>query len=136
MKRLIVVLAMVVGVFVAAPAEPASAAVPPCGGATNFSTRWGYPTTSGIPTVYHGSGSTDCSMTVGAANFGVYFLQRALLYCYGQNIATDARFGSATRAALINAQRIHGIPYDGVYGPQTKMNIYWWTPAGCNRFYG
>lgn len=135
MKRLIVVLAMVVGVFVATPAEPASAAAPPCGGATYFSRIWGYPTTSGIPTVYHGSGSTDCTMTVGAANFGVYFLQEALLYCYGQNIATDAKFGSDTKNALINAQRIHGIVYDGVYGPQTRKTIYWWTPAGCNKFY-
>jgi peptidoglycan hydrolase-like protein with peptidoglycan-binding domain len=135
-KRLIVVLAMVVGFFVVSPTEPASAALPACGGATYYSTLWGIPTTSAIPTVVLGQPNPDCTMSVGLVSYGVYFMQQALRNCYGQNISADASFGYATREALKNAQRIHGIPDDGVYGPQTRRNLYWATPAGCNRWYG
>ena len=130
MKRLIVVLAIVMGFFVALPTEPASAALPACRGATRFSGSKFPAGPVSIPTVDYGLTNWDCTMTVGANNFGVYWLQIALIRCYGQSIVADAKFGTATQWALKNAQRIHGIPDDGVYGPQTRGTIMWWTEWG------
>jgi Putative peptidoglycan binding domain len=125
-KRLIVVLAMVAGFFVVLPTEPASA-LPSCQGATRFSGSKFPAGPVSIPTVDYGLTDWDCTMTVGAHNYGVYWLQIALIRCYGQNIAADAEFGWATQWALANAQRIHRIPDDGVYGPQTRRTIMWRT---------
>lgn len=60
-------------------------------------------------------------------NFGVVALQNTLIRCYGQSIAADGDFGSQTEAALKNAQRIHGLPTNGVYNWNTHKTIWWPT---------
>jgi peptidoglycan hydrolase-like protein with peptidoglycan-binding domain len=143
-KRLIVVLAMVAGFFLLAPTEPASAALPHCGGAFGFNNRSKYPVGAvAIPTVRLGSladGAVYCGMNFYTPHsMGVGVLQETLKRCYGQSIEPDGYFGPATSAALKNAQRIHSIPEDGAYGPQTRDTIMWWTdswsgPHTCARF--
>ncbi|HKH04580.1 MAG TPA: peptidoglycan-binding domain-containing protein [Acidimicrobiales bacterium] len=122
----------------AAPSAPvdATAGLEPCGGAYKFSGTMAPIGSVYIPVMYHGwPDGMNCFMSLGAHNWGVYFLQVTLQNCYGQTIAADARFGEATRFALRNAQRIHGITADGVYGPTTRRTIRWWTwNAGQGRY--
>lgn len=136
-KRLLIVLAVLGAFFVVSPTEPASAqtSLSPCGGANYFTDPNFVPAGRvWIPTVFHGTNyppGYQCVMRVGLPgmydNWGVYFLQRTLRQCYGQNIALDLDFGPATREALRNAQRWEGIPDDGQYGPQTRRTIKWVT---------
>ena len=134
-KRCLLVLTIVggsLGLVFAGPADPAGAdtqaGLEPCGGAYRFSGTMAPIGSVYIPTMYHGwPDGMNCSMGLGAHNWGVYFLQVTLQNCYGQTIAADARFGDATRFALRNAQRIHGITVDGAYGPTTRRTIRWWT---------
>jgi peptidoglycan hydrolase-like protein with peptidoglycan-binding domain len=140
LTRSLVVLALVAGFFAVRPAEPAAAVLPGCGGAYRFTGSVAPAGPVWIPVANHGwPDGRDCTLNLGAHNWGVYFLQVTLRNCYGQAIAADASFGAATRVAVQNAQRAHRIPDDGVYGPQTRRTIYWWTQTyssgwGCNRF--
>ncbi|WP_327398337.1 peptidoglycan-binding domain-containing protein [Streptomyces phaeochromogenes] len=68
-------------------------------------------------------GSVLCWMDYGSTGLGVWYLQRDLKQCYGANIAVDEVFGSATRAALIAAQKKEGITADGLYGEQSAMYL-------------
>jgi hypothetical protein len=144
-KRLIVVLAMAVGFLVVSPTEPASAATPHCGGAYIFADPVRQPAGSvSIPTQYFGNlggVGTGCVMNIDQTpiGWGVVALQQSLKNCYGQSIVVDGDFGPATKAALRNAQRIHRIPDDGQYGPQTRDTLLWWTdqwdgPYACFKF--
>jgi hypothetical protein len=54
---------------------------------------------------------------------GVWALQRALRYCYGQNIAVDKDFGPATQSALFRVQGWIGAGQDGKYGPETARRM-------------
>jgi hypothetical protein len=66
------------------------------------------------------NGSSSCFMDTGDVSSGVLALQRALKFCWGQNIATDSDYGPQTKQAVRNVQNILGIGVDGVYGPQTR----------------
>ncbi|WP_328991028.1 peptidoglycan-binding protein [Kribbella sp. NBC_01245] len=54
---------------------------------------------------------------------GVWALQRALRYCYGENIAIDKDFGPATKSALSRVQGKIGAFPDGKYGPETAKKL-------------
>lgn len=73
-----------------------------------------------IPSIGHATAATNCTLALGSSGAGVYVLQDALRRCYGQNIAQDAQYGSATRQAVKNVQAFHGLSADGVYGPNTR----------------
>lgn len=60
-------------------------------------------------------------------NFGVVALQNTLIRCYGQSITADADFGPRTEAVLKNAQRIHGLPANGIYNWITHITTFWPT---------
>jgi len=66
------------------------------------------------------NGSSSCFMDSGDVSSGVLALQRALKFCWGQNIATDSDYGPQTKQAVHNVQNILDINADGVYGPQTR----------------
>lgn len=61
-----------------------------------------------------------CQLWPGDQGAGVFILQDSLIRCYGQNIAQDAKYGSATSQAVRNVQAFHGLRIDGVYGPATE----------------
>ena len=42
------------------------------------------------------------------------------MFCWGQNIATDSKYGKQTKQAVRNVQNIRILKIDGVYGPQTR----------------
>lgn len=54
---------------------------------------------------------------------GVWALQRALRFCYGENIAVDKDFGPATKSALFRVQGRIGAYQDGKYGPETARKL-------------
>jgi len=64
-------------------------------------------------------GSSSCFMDSGDVSSGVKAIQRALKFCWGQNIAIDSDYGPQTKQAVRNVQSILGISVDGVYGPKT-----------------
>ncbi|MDF3144541.1 MULTISPECIES: peptidoglycan-binding domain-containing protein [unclassified Streptomyces] len=98
----------------AATASPAAAAGW-CNQSTTYTANEGY-WTGYVPT--H-NGERDCTMSQGASGRAVWALQRALKYCYSQNITVDSEFGPKTRDALEAAQRSAGVTADGIYGPNT-----------------
>jgi peptidoglycan hydrolase-like protein with peptidoglycan-binding domain len=57
----------------------------------------------------------------------VYWLQLTLNECYGAGLALDGDYGGGTRAALIAVQRDAGIERDGVYGPETRDHMRFFT---------
>jgi peptidoglycan hydrolase-like protein with peptidoglycan-binding domain len=65
-------------------------------------------------------GTSYCWMVKGDNSSGVWALQRALRFCYRQNIAVDSDFGPQTKAALQRVQGSLHIGTDGGYGPQTR----------------
>ncbi len=87
---------------------------------------YGYlPTTTG--------GSSNCTMWRGAAGNGVKALQMGMNLCYWGNNGTgvlktrlvvDGSFGKATEDALKAVQRAHGITADGIYGVQSRTNLW------------
>jgi peptidoglycan hydrolase-like protein with peptidoglycan-binding domain len=72
-----------------------------------------------VPSTGHQNFVENCVLGVGNQGPGVFVLQDALRRCYGQGIVWDAIYGGATRDAVRNVQRFHGITDDGTYGPQT-----------------
>jgi peptidoglycan hydrolase-like protein with peptidoglycan-binding domain len=111
-----------------AAARPAAAPVA-CQGGFQFGSPSGR---FWLPTEIHGfPDGRDCTMRRGYMNnWGVVVLQRALQRCYGQRIAIDGDFGPATAAALRNAQRLHHLAVDSVYGPRTRLAMHW--PTGSS----
>lgn len=100
--------------------------------------------------VYTNSSGVDnrsCELKQGAGPTGgagsaTHTLQVNLNECYGENLKTDGDFGSATKAALIRAQRRAGVDDDGVYGPITASYLKFAVWIGvvvtkpCYSFYG
>jgi murein L,D-transpeptidase YcbB/YkuD len=64
-----------------------------------------------------------CWMDMNNVSGGVRALQRALRYCYTQNIAIDGIYGPQTRDALRRVQGRVGARQDGVYGPETARKM-------------
>ena len=63
----------------------------------------------------------------------VLVLQVALATCYGQPMGTDGTYGPGTVAAVQAAQTIHGLPADGVFGPQTSEALMWPTTSDSGQ---
>ncbi len=66
-----------------------------------------------------------CDMGLGSTSPGVRILQLALNSCTGTRLNADGVFGTATRNALVAAQRRAGVSPDGIYGPVTRDAISW-----------
>ena len=47
----------------------------------------------------------------------------------GRALPVDGVFGTCTEEALIEFQRAHGLPADGLAGPRTLASLY--PPEGC-----
>ncbi|WP_412747558.1 peptidoglycan-binding domain-containing protein [Krasilnikovia sp. M28-CT-15] len=102
------------------PAAPAAAALPGC-----VDTGWaiGAEHRMQIQVPWDRNNHTNCTLQSGARNDGARALQRALHYCYHENIAVDGDFGDGTKRALRRVQgRLH-VTADGVYGPQTRRKM-------------
>jgi len=94
--------------------------------AINTCTRTVYLLHEGRATVPADSGGHwSCVMGVGNSSTAVSALQRGLNKCYGRGLDVDGQFGPATKSALIYAQSREGIAQDGVYGPQSSLNLKW-----------
>ena len=118
-KRLIVVLAMVGGFFVVLPTEPALGPPLAAGGATRFNGSKAPAGPVSIPTVDYGGGTDwDCTMTVGAHNYGVYFLQVALSGATARTSRPTPSSGTQPNGRWPTPSASTGIPDDGVYGPR------------------
>lgn len=124
----------------APPVEPAAPAVAPqpdkavpdaalaaviCRSWTDFTTTPGVRYTVSIPSTTRNGSQSNCVLVNGISGDGVYKLQDALRRCYGQNIAKDGDYGTATEGAVRNVQRLHGIRVDGDYGPSTRSVMIW-----------
>ncbi|GAB2821614.1 peptidoglycan-binding protein [Streptomyces sp. NPDC005774] len=107
--------AFAAGMIALAPAGPASAATPTCDSAGTYAGAW-------VP-IYRATPSATCNMVRGNNSVGVRQLQTTLNKCYKAGLIEDGDFGTATRNALINAQRAAGTPADGEYGPNTRKAI-------------
>jgi hypothetical protein len=104
--------------LVALPASPASAAATPqCTRALDVLPD---SASGGLWAPVSSSGTSYCWMDQGNVSRGVWALQRALRFCYHQNIAVDSDYGPRTKAALRTVQGQLGISADGVYGRQTR----------------
>lgn len=57
----------------------------------------------------------------------VYMLQRALRWCYSEDVRETGNFGYETERALKNVQRKLGLVVDGHYGPKTRSRMEWPT---------
>ena len=66
-----------------------------------------------------------CYLRYGDNTPAVKRLQSNLRYCYGIPVTVNGSYDAATRAAVIRAQKHHGIAVDGVYGPQTFKAMRW-----------
>jgi peptidoglycan hydrolase-like protein with peptidoglycan-binding domain len=121
--RVLAVAAVAAGSAVLLAPAPAQAALPNC----NTSTQSGGAIGPRFPTL---AGDKSCVLGVGNASPAVWALQMSLRYCYNQQIAIDSVFGSQTRNALINVQRIVGAAADGVYGPATGGRTVWSRGGG------
>jgi peptidoglycan hydrolase-like protein with peptidoglycan-binding domain len=62
--------------------------------------------------------ASDGILRSGSRGGGVTALQRRLAQA-GQNVAADGDFGAATKAAVQQFQKAHGLEADGEYGPAT-----------------
>ncbi|HEX8629962.1 MAG TPA: peptidoglycan-binding domain-containing protein [Catenuloplanes sp.] len=95
-----------------------------------------------VPSTGTTAASTSCDMGVGAQSSAVRALQLTLNKCYDADLGQpDGIFGTRTRAALRDAQRIAGMSTnqrDGVYGPLTRNRIRHYNGEGypCKRYDG
>jgi murein L,D-transpeptidase YcbB/YkuD len=94
-----------------------------CASWTDFTTGTGFAVR--LPSTTRNGAQTNSVLGVGSSGDGVYKLQDALRRCYGQSIAHDGAFGAQTQQAVRNVQTFHGLPRDGVYGPQTRAAMTW-----------
>lgn len=78
------------------------------------------------------SWSKACLLESGVTSGGVRALQMALNVCYNKGLVRDGDFGPATYNALIQVQSSLGITADGVYGPQTRSNMWFDTTSSNN----
>jgi hypothetical protein len=114
------VLALATGSIFAVPASPASAATPQC------TKRLDHLPDSAAGGLWVPAASNNvrlCWMDLNNLSSGVWALQRALRYCYGQNIAIDSQYGPQTRDALWRVQGVVGAQQDGEYGPETARKM-------------
>jgi murein L,D-transpeptidase YcbB/YkuD len=86
-----------------------------------------------VPSAGTTRASTSCIMGLGATSNAVRRLQINLNACYAENLQTDRVFGTLTRNALKRAQRSEGVVDDGVYGPNTRDALLWWTGNICSH---
>jgi hypothetical protein len=70
-------------------------------------------------------GSVDCDLRMGDVTHGVYKLQDALNFCYGQELDRDGNFGIATHRAVKNVQAFHEQPLTGVYSASLGSVMRW-----------
>jgi hypothetical protein len=113
------VLALAAG-SIAVPASAASAVTPQC------TKRLDHLPDSAAGGLWVPASSTNnrlCWMDVNNVSSGVWALQRALRYCYGQNIAVDSIYGPQTRDALWRVQGQVSARQDGEYGPETAQKM-------------
>lgn len=120
-----VLASLVIGVTPATAVTPTQAVSTQAAGAvcdswTDYVTGPGTPYTVRIPSRARNDDRKDCTLRPANAGAGVFILQDALIRCYGQRIAQDGHYGAATRDAVKNVQRFHGLTVDGVYGPKTR----------------
>jgi hypothetical protein len=104
-------------VAVAAPAQ----ALPTCNTATfngDLSNYWYWPTANGNP---------NCLLGRGNQGVAVARLQMNLNQCYWAGLVEDGIYGAATERAVRNAQVAIGARADGVYGPETRSKMSWYT---------
>jgi hypothetical protein len=76
------------------------------------------------------NGDANCVMGRGNQGQAVRSLQSNLNICYGQGLAEDGIYGAATERAVRNVQARIGARADGVYGPETRSKMAWYTSAG------
>jgi hypothetical protein len=120
-------------VAVGGTGTPAYAATPRC------NTAGFIPHLSGgyldVPLYKWSTGSTMlCLMSYGDRGDDVQQLQWTLNYCYGERLSQDGIFGYYTKAAVIRTQKKVGVTADGIYGPQTAMEmVHPWVPNGGCR---
>jgi putative peptidoglycan binding protein len=121
-RTLLAVLPSVIAaaLFTVGPATSASAATPQCNQALDALPD---SAAGGIWVPIAANGSSNCWMARGNYSGGVWALQRALRFCYGQNIAVDSDYGPRTEAALYTVQGWIGARQDGGYGPETASKI-------------
>lgn len=78
-------------------------------------------------------GSLGCRLTRGdstgtdLSTSPVYWLQLTLNECYGAELTVDGDYGSRTRVAVAAVQKDAGIGQDGVYGPETRDHMTFYT---------
>jgi peptidoglycan hydrolase-like protein with peptidoglycan-binding domain len=86
-----------------------------------------------VPTVGNGTGDDNCQLGLGNDSVAVARLQIALnSKCnFSAGLKVDNDYGPLTEAAVRHAQSEHGIPADGIYGPQTR-NALWWPTAAAS----
>ena len=83
------------------------------------------------------NGSVTCTLYPVVKNSSVTALQRHLNSCYGESLALDGSYGTATRNAVIRTQNRIGVGADGNYGPITrsKMAFYGYVIVNGNPRY-
>lgn len=109
-------------------ATPAHAATTKCDGTGLLVSGYDGTTAAWIP-AYHSS-NFNCSLSRGAHNSGVGWLQRSLNSIWTGTpgytpLVVDNDFGGNTQKMLTWAQRQYGITADGIYGAQTRGAICW-----------
>lgn len=123
---------LIMAVFVAAvlglgALSPSAAATPSitantCDSITEF---WTDTLQQRVPS--HGWQTHDfaCGLGPGDTGLGVFWLQQSLVHCYQQPVERNGTFDPATSSALRNVQARHGLPVDGIYGPQLAATMTW-----------
>lgn len=121
--------------FTVLAGAPAATAAPTCYRTVDLRTdfRDTYALTT-VPSAGSTASSTSCLMGAGANSSAVRTLQRNLNRCYGESLTVDGQFGPLTQAALKRAQRSSGTAADGVYGPNTRNALIWYSVRGSSSY--
>jgi Putative peptidoglycan binding domain len=128
MKRIFAAITMIIAAVavtltVGSPAQASGT----CYRTLNVFASWGDSGPVPVPSSGTTLASVTCFMGQGAQSAAVTRLQSTLNKCYGKNLVEDGIFGSLTKTALKQAQTAEGITSDGVYGPNTRDALGWWT---------